>query len=171
MSPSNSIKIFSPVDIPALYALTTSGQHSTEDAYFEQAILEQEAGKRVVFLLEDAGELAAYVHYNRFPKYTPFRRFEIPEIQDLFVHPMKRRQGLGAKLIAACEAQARADGHEEIGIGVGVMASFGSAQRLYTALGYRPDGAGVVFEREPVQEGEIRPLDDRLCLMLVKSLR
>ena len=170
MSPSHLVKIFGSGDISSLYALVQAGRHATEEAYFERSLEEQEAGKRLVFIAFENDKLIGYAHYNRFPKYTPFRKFNIPEIQDLYVHPDHRREGAGAALIAACEAQAKNENCPEIGIGVGVTSEFGSAQRLYTARGYRPDGAGVVFEREPVQVGDIRPIDDRLCLMLVKPL-
>ncbi len=170
MSPSKLVKIFGPGDIPALYALVRDGRHSTEEAYFERAFEEQTADKRLVFIISLDEKLVGYAHYNRFPKYTPFRRLGIPEIQDLYVHPDYRCQGFGAALIAACEAQAKSESCTDIGIGVGITVEFGNAQRLYMAQGYRPDGVGVVFEREPVQVGEIRPIDDRLCLMLLKTL-
>jgi len=51
-----------------------------------------------------------------------------------------------------------------------VTYQFGTAQRLYHRMGYMPDGAGVVFDRQNVQSGDIRPIDERLCLMLVKSI-
>jgi GNAT superfamily N-acetyltransferase len=94
----------------------------------------------------------------------------IPEIQDLFVNPDYRRQGVGENLILACEKAAKEHGAENIGIGVGVAGDYGSAQRLYIRMGYMPDGAGVVFDRQKVQSGDIRPIDDRLCLMVAKIL-
>jgi GNAT superfamily N-acetyltransferase len=168
--PSPPIKILTPGDIPALYELVRQGRHETEDAYFERSFDEQEAQKRVVFVSGEPGHPVGYVHYNRFPKYAMFRRFNIPEIQDLFVHPDVRRRGIGASLLNRCEDQAAKESCKEIGIGVGIISDFGNAQRLYSERGYIPDGAGVVFDREPVKTGEIRPIDDRLCLMLVKQL-
>lgn len=171
MSPVPPIKIMTSEDISGLYALTEAGRHTTESAYFERALEEQASGKRLVFVYRgDGGKVCGYAHYNRFPKYAPFRRFGIPEIQDLYVSPDHRQLGIGRAIIAVCEAQAIADGHQEIGIGVGIISDFGNAQRLYTKCGYVPDGAGIVYEREPFQTGQIRPLDDLWCLMLVKQL-
>lgn len=171
MPPAKNIKIMMPEDVPGLYELTARNRHSTEEAYFDKALTEQDEDKRIVFIaLTDEGRMSGYVHYNRFPKYAMFRRLGIPEIQDLYVAPDYRRNGIGTALIFRCEDQARQDRCKEIGIGVGIVPEFGNAQRLYAEHGYIPDGSGVVFEREPIQSGEIRPLDDRLCLMLVKQL-
>lgn len=141
-----------------------------EAAYFFEAFLEQNDNKRLIFAAFEGAELRGYAHYNRFPGYAPFRRLGIPEIQDLFVIPDARRQGIGALLVAKCEEQARHEGKADIGIGVGVAGKFGAAQRLYTRLGYLPDGAGVVFDRQGVTEGDMKPVDDRLCLMLMKAV-
>ena len=113
---------------------------------------------------------AAYVLYNRTPRYQPFLRLGVPEIQDLNVHPDHRQQGLGRALVAACEAKARDEGREMIGLGVGLSASYGPAQRLYAQSGYLPDGAGLIYDGEAVPPGASRPNDDDLCLMMVKAL-
>ncbi len=169
-----SIRQMTEPDIPVLVALASAGGHFIESDYFETAFQEQTDNKRIV-LLAHAGDgvgdrLVGYVHLNFFPQYAPFLRLGIPEIQDLFVHPDARRQGVGEQFIHACERAAAERGATDIGIGVGVTGEFGSAQRLYTRLGYIPDGAGAVFERIPVSTGDVRPIDDRLCLMLFKSL-
>ncbi len=173
MSAPFQITIMNRQDIPDLYSLVHDERHGTENAYFDLAAAEQGEHKRLVFLIRhsETGQLAGYVHYNRFPKYKPFNRLGIPEIQDLYIRADSRRQGLGARLIAHCEVQALTDERDEIGIGVGITPDFGSAQRLYVRLGYMPDGAGVVCDREPIQIGQVQVLDDRLCLMLLKSLR
>ncbi len=144
--------------------------HVNEDHYFVDSWDEQQEDRRIVLIAEIEGDIAGYVHYNRRPKYQPFRSLRIPEIQDLYVGHKFRRMGIGRALIAACEDLARSDGATEIGIGVGVGSNFGNAQRLYVGLGFAPDGAGAVFEREPISVGEVRPVDDRLCLMMLKSL-
>ncbi len=168
MKESCSITVLTQADIPALIELTKG--HVSETGYFEQSWAEQQEGKRRVFLAWEQGNLAGYVHLNRFPKYFPFRHLGIPEIQDLFVHTYFRRQGIGEALVKACEEEALSSQATAIGIGVGVTKNFGTAQRLYIRLGYLPDGSGVVFERENLSTGEMRPIDDRLCLMLMKDL-
>lgn len=171
MSPAFPIKILEQGDIGYLWNLVRDGRHETEAAYFERALEEQQENKRLVFVARDmSGKVVGYVHYNRFPKYAPFRRFGLPEIQDLYVHPDCRRQGIGQMMLDHCVVQARADGHGEIGIGVGVMSGFGAAQRLYARYGFVPDGAGVTYDRDPVTTGELRALDDHLCLMMTKEI-
>jgi GNAT superfamily N-acetyltransferase len=163
-----TFRLLTAGDIPALDALTAG--HIAESGYFAESLVEQDAGKRQVFLCFRDETLAGYAHLNFSPKYAPFRRLGIPEIQDVFVHPDFRRQGVGAGLVQVCEDATRQAEKTDIGIGVGVGSEFGAAQRLYARLGYIPDGAGVVFDREGVSGGDMRPVDDRLCLMLVKGL-
>jgi hypothetical protein len=57
-----------------------------------------------------------------------------------------------------------------MGIGVGMPTSYGPAQRLYVKLGYIPDGNGINYDRQSIAFGEFRPVDDDLCLMMVKAL-
>ena len=157
-------------NIPALNQFAIDAHHSIEDLYFETAFQEQADQKRLIFLAFLNDDLVGYAHLNFFPQYAPFLRLGIPEIQDIVVHPNARRQGVGEALVKACEAEAKARSMTEVGIGVGVTSNFGSAQRLYSRMGYIPDGNGAVFDRIPIQNGDIRPVDDRLCLMLIKQL-
>lgn len=155
-------------DIPLLQE--AAGSHVTETGYFATAFAEQCADKRLVLIARQDGVICGYVHLNFFPRYAPFRRLSIPEFQDLYVVPHFRRGGVARALIAACEGLARERGASKIGLGVGVGSPFGAAQRLYVQCGYVPDGFGAVFEREPISVGEVRPVDDRVCLMFLKSL-
>jgi GNAT superfamily N-acetyltransferase len=107
---------------------------------------------------------------NFIPSYPLFRRLDIPEIQDLNVHPDARGQGVGAVLVRAAEDAARAQGATQVGIGVGVTAAYGPAQRLYVKMGYVPDGAGVSVDNIPLRPGAIRAVDDAERLYMVKSL-
>lgn len=157
-------------DVPILNQFVKNAAHPIEIQYFETAFQEQIDQKRIILLAFVDEALAGYAHLNFYPQYVPFSRLRIPEIQDLFVHPDWRRQGVGEYLIKSCERATKEKGFDTIGIGVGVVSTFGSAQRLYVRLGYVPDGAGIVFDRQNVQSGDIRPIDDRLCLMLMKHL-
>ena len=55
------------------------------------------------------------------------------------------------------------------GIGFGVYADYGPAQRLYVRRGYVPDGNGLYRGTEPVQPGTDVFVDDGLVLYLVKT--
>lgn len=155
-------------DVPALQEFAKG--HVDTPEYFLTSLDEQLQEKRVVLIAFQDGQIAGYAHLNFFPLYQPFRSMGIPEIQDLYVHPDFRRNGIGAQLVTACESRAWVEEVSHIGIGVGVAGNFGAAQRLYARMGYVPDGAGVVFDRQSVSVGEVRAVDDRLCLMLIKSL-
>ena len=104
---------------------------------------------------------------NHKPKYTLYARLGIPEIQDIFVLPECRGQGIATSLIRHCESLCKVD---MIGISVPVTSAFGTAQRLYARLGYIPDGNGVTYDRDIVPTGTLARADENLCLMLIKDL-
>jgi GNAT superfamily N-acetyltransferase len=58
----------------------------------------------------------------------------LPEIQDVFVLPERRGEGVGTALARAAEKTASARGHDRCSIGVGVANA--GARRLYERLGY-----------------------------------
>jgi ribosomal protein S18 acetylase RimI-like enzyme len=102
--------------------------------------------------------------------YEPFRLTGVPEINNLGVDAAFRRQGIATTLIHAFEDDARQSGRVEIGVGVGLYAGYGNAQRLYWRLGYRPDGRGITYDGRMVSPGELVRLDDDLILWLSKPL-
>jgi GNAT superfamily N-acetyltransferase len=156
-------------DLPLLQNMALEmGAHHEAD-YFERCLREQTADSRRIFLALAAAAPVGYVQLNWYPLYQPFRRLGIPEIQDLNVIPAYRRKGIGALLVERCEMVARQSGKTDIGISVGLYASYGPAQRLYVQRGYVPDGAGITADDVPVRGGEMRPVDDNLTLKLVKS--
>lgn len=57
-----------------------------------------------------------------------------------------------------------------VGIGVGMYADYGAAQRLYVRRGYVPDGRGVSYRDRIVLGGETVVADDALVLHLRKDL-
>lgn len=158
-------------DIPDLERIALVVSSRKEPGYFERCLAEQDQGKRAILLAAcNDGQAAAFGMLNRQPLYTPFRRMGIYEIQDLNTDPAFRKQGLASAIITECENLARAENCTHIGIGVGLYAGYGAAQRLYIKNGYIPDGAGVVYDSQPVTPGEIRPVDDDLNLMMIKAL-
>tara|TARA_Y100000031_G_scaffold156705_1_gene212591 strand:+ start:4264 stop:4818 length:555 start_codon:yes stop_codon:yes gene_type:complete len=138
--------------------------------YFMRQYESQLEDRRDIWIAWYEDQIVGYCIYNRKPLYAFFLKLGIPEIQDIIIHPEMRRQGIARELIALCEAQAKEEGAEHIGIGVGLDASYGRAQRLYVGLGYVPDGNGVTYERRTVNKGDLRRIDDDLSLMMVKTL-
>ncbi|MAQ71192.1 MAG: GNAT family N-acetyltransferase [Alphaproteobacteria bacterium] len=127
-------------------------------------------GNRVIFIIEENGLGVGYCIFNCQPRYALFKKLDIPAIQDLKIIPEFRRSGLATMLIHYCENYAHERGYNDIGISVALHSGFGPAQRLYVKLGYVPDGAGVTYNRKLISPMEMRPIDDDLCLMLVKPL-
>ncbi len=92
-----------------------------------------------------------------------------PEIQDVFVLPARRRQGIGAQLTDAAEQEARARGWQSISLSVSQEGNL-AARSLYAKLGYVDAGvdpvrvSGVIILR-----GRPFEVDDTL-VYLTKSL-
>ncbi len=57
-----------------------------------------------------------------------------------------------------------------MGIGFGLYADYGAAQRLYVQMGYVPDGHGLTWNNEPARAGDMVRVDDDLVLWLRKPL-
>jgi len=139
--------------------------------YFERCLEEQNSGSRCT-LIAFAGECpAGTVHLLDNSLYPGFNLSGVPEINDLVVVKAYQRQGIGEKLVKACEELARKRGCPAIGLGVGLYKDYGSAQRLYFRLGYKPDGKGLMYRNEPVVPGTWAFVDDDLLLYLVKDLK
>lgn len=170
------------LDMQGLRALYKDMGYAPDAAYFEKCFVDQENKGRILFVVESStGEgaqkdaqgrkaLIGFCILNWYPRYKLFKTLGIPEIQDLCVVPSCRGQGLGSALIAHCEGRARDKGHKQMGIGVGLTKSFGAAQRLYAINGYLPDGYGAVYDREYVREGDMKPVDPDLNIMMIKDL-
>lgn len=157
-------------DIPVFYTLVQAMKQEKVFGYFER-LVERQAKNELLLLRADLdGQMVGYGIYNRVPKYNYYKALGIPEIQDLNILPSERRKGYATGLIHFCEDIARRENQKQIGISVGLHRNFGPAQRLYWKLGYQPDGNGVTYDRQPVGYGEMKSMDDDLCLMLVKGL-
>lgn len=92
-----------------------------------------------------------------------------PEIQDVFVLPNRRREGIGSLLTAAAERETVRRGHASLGLTVSITNE--EARRLYERLGYETTGeephrvsGTIVLRGRPVE------VDDSL-LWLRKRLK
>ena len=135
------------------------------------SLLERQAQGDVTLLLALAG--SSYLGHCCITwrsAYPGFRERDIPETQDLNVRPDYRRRGIGSALLD--EAEQRIAGRSDYaGIGFGLYADYGAAQRLYIKRGYVPDGRGLHYGANPAIAGETYRVDDDLVLYLVKQLR
>jgi GNAT superfamily N-acetyltransferase len=157
-------------DLNRLITMEQDQNGGADADYFDQCLDKQECDAAVLYLAQIGDHDVGYALLNWRPKYSLFKSLNIPEIQDLNVLRAYRQNGYAAQIVGHCEHRARDKGYADIGIGVGLNRSFGAAQRLYTKLGYRPDGQGISYDRKPLDIGEMRPNDGQLCLMMIKAL-
>ncbi len=136
---------------------------------YEKYLSEQETGDRLVLVAWLDGEFAGYVTIVWRSHAPVFALEKIPEIADFNVLPMFRRQGIGARLMDEAEQRVATMGRV-VGIGVGMTADYGSAQRMYVKRGYIPDGRGLFSRGQPAQYGQLVPMDDDLVLYFTKKL-
>jgi GNAT superfamily N-acetyltransferase len=165
-----AIRLLSEHDAPVISAAFAQMGWNKPEAQYRQYLDEQLAGTRTCFVASVDGLLAGYVTVNWRPSYPGFSERNIPEIQDLNVLRQFRRQGLASHLLNRAEAEvARHCG--VVGIGVGLHPGYNAAQRLYVSRGYIPDGHGVTYRDQYLEEGAHVVLDDYLVLHFTKRLR
>lgn len=153
-----------------------AGNRARSGAYFEELCLQQDAGLLALLVAEMGAEVyAGHLRISWESSYAPFREAGIPEIQDLFVPPRLRGQGIASGLLDMAEEMiARRAAERQLppcaGIGVGLHEGYGAAQRLYVLRGYVPDGRGAHYEGRPIHGGQILPFNDEAAIYLTKAL-
>lgn len=157
-------------DLSAIAATRGGPAWNASPDLWSSYLRSQKAGEKIILLAIDGNAVIAYGTLIWQSDYPAFRTAGIPEINNLVVAAFARRQGLASKLIKALEQRALEKGVLEIGIGVGLYADYGAAQRLYPKLGYIPDGAGICYGVEPVKPGAEIVVDDDLVLWFTKTL-
>jgi len=146
-------------------AVFFSGDEATIEANFQ----DHDNGESTTILGHEAGRLVGIVTIRWHSRYPPFRERQIPLIQNIEIRYEDRGRGIGGLMLERTE-QEIALRSPLAGICVGIMASYGPAQRLYVKRGYVPDGRGVCHPQEPLQEGETVTIDHDLLLWLVKDV-
>jgi ribosomal protein S18 acetylase RimI-like enzyme len=93
----------------------------------------------------------------------------VPEIQDVFVLPQRRREGIATRMTLAAEEQARARGFVQISLSVSLDKNE-AARHLYESLGFEDAGIEHVRTLGTIMlRGEPFDVDDTL-LYLTKTL-
>ena len=163
-----SIKTIEKSDIPDITAAFANSEWRIAPSFFENYLAEHEKGERVVLLVYADGSFAGHVTIKWKSGYPPFANRNIPEINDLRVLKEFRRHGIATALVD--EAEKRIFEHSPIvGIGVGMYADYGPAQRMYILRGYVPDGRGLYHGSTPVVPGQDVCVDDSLVLHFIKE--
>ena len=167
MSASIKINTLESKDIPLIMSALIDSEWHTPESYLRGLLEAQEKGE-IEFLLARYGDtVAGFVYIKWQGEYPPFAEMGIPEIKDLRVLKEFRRQGVATALMDEAERQIfqRA---QAAGIGVGLYADYGNAQRMYVRRGYIPDGRGLMHNNRPVPPGIKVVVDDNLLLFFIK---
>ncbi len=168
-SPGLSIQHLKAEDIPIIAAAFAALGWDKPAVQYEGYLAEQQRGERVALVAWQGDEFVGYVSIVWASDYPPFRDAGIPEIVDFNVLPHARRRGIGSRLMDEAERRI-AERSLVAGIGVGLFADYGAAQRLYVKRGYIPDGRGITSHGRRVVWGDAVVVDDDLALYLTKML-
>lgn len=133
--------------------------------YFTQ----QENDDRIVIIAQVDGNAAGYVTILKSAKSGPYVSQGIPEIADLNVLIKYRNTGVGNKLMDAAEKLA-SEFSPFVCLSVGLHSGYGSAQRMYVKRGYIPDGTGVWYKGQQLEQYAPCANDDDLVLYMRKEL-
>jgi len=136
---------------------------------YEGYLAEQRRGEREALVAWQGEVFVGYVTIVWTSDYPAFRDAGVPEISDFNVLPHVRRQGIGSQLLDEAERRIAERSHVA-GIGVGLFADYGAAQRLYVKRGYVPDGRGIISHGRRVTRGDTVVVDDDLALYFTKTL-
>jgi len=154
---------------PISHAFAGIGSDKPAREYLDYVAAEGR-GEVATFSAWSDGVFAGYVVLSWSSGWPAFAEERIPEIKDLNVLPAFRRRGIASQLLAAAEERA-AERSAVVGIGVGMTADYGAAQRLYVRRGYVPDGRGLTTGGRPVQYGERVRVDDDLVMYFTRAPR
>lgn len=164
------ITSLTPAHVASIIAHDGGNGWNRGEDHWSDVLRQNDAGHRTTLVALLDAEVAGYGSVLWRSSYPGFAAADIPEIHDLATDSRHRGEGIATALIAALEDLIRGQGHATAGLGVGLYADYGPAQRLYTRLGYRPDGRGITYRHAPVAPGATFPIDDDLLLWLTKRL-
>lgn len=168
-APRLAIHLLAASNIPAISAAFAALGWDKPASQYEGYLEQQQRGERVALVAWHEDRFVGYVTIVWGADYAPFRDAGIPEIADFNVLPDVRRQGIGSRLMDEAERRIK-ERSQVAGIGVGLFADYGAAQRLYVKRGYIPDGRGIVAHERRVSWGDSVIVDDDLVLYLTKTL-
>lgn len=163
------IRLLQQEDIPFIVSAFTEIGWEKPASIYEAYFKEQQDGQRRVWVAFKNGMFAGYITLKWHSDYPFFRKQNIPEISDLNVLPKFRQQGIASQLLELAEGEAQSKSNV-VGIGVGLLADYGEAQRLYIKRGYIPDGHGITSHYASVSYGDVVRIDDDLILWFTKTL-
>jgi GNAT superfamily N-acetyltransferase len=165
-----NIRLLDIRDIPQIADAFKKLGWNKPASQYERYAMEQALDMRDVYVAFVEDQFAGYLTICWTSTYPPFREAKIPEVVDFNVLPEFRRQGIGTMLMDRAEHEI-AKVSRMAGIGVGMTADYGAAQRMYVLRSYIPDGRGLHHRDRPLQYGEQMTVDDDLALYFTKELK
>lgn len=144
------------------------GWHKSAEQY-RMYYNEQENGTRKLFVAEVDGNAVGYATLLSHDITGPFKDKSIPVIVDFNVLEKYQRNGIGTAIMDAIENYVK-EYSSTICLGVGLHYGYGAAQRMYVKRGYIPDGSGVWFNGECLEQYASCVNDDELILYFSKQL-
>ena len=137
------------------------GEVATVDRHLPLSRLDQQVEEQSTYLIawEDAHPVGhAHIAWSG-------THLGLPEIQDVFVLPEKRRRGIASQLTHAAEEEARARGWNSISLSVSQEGN-AAARLLYAKLGYVDAGADPIRVNGPIMlRGRPFHVDDTLVYL------
>jgi GNAT superfamily N-acetyltransferase len=162
------IRLLEEQDIPVIYSEFEKAGWHRPPLILENYLFEQVKGTRVILVAFVRDECAGYVTIKWKSDYPPFADNGIPEIVDLNVLPPFQRRRIASALVDKAE-ELIYQRSPVAGIGVGLYADYGPAQRMYVRRGYIPDTLGVAYKGGHAKRGQMLPVDDDLILYFTKE--
>jgi GNAT superfamily N-acetyltransferase len=169
-NPTPAIRLLEASDIPQIVKAFKELRWNKPASQYERYLGEQKLGLREVYIAFVNEQFGGYLTISWISTYGPFRERNIPEIVDLNVLPKFRRLGIATQLMEKAEDEI-AKVSAIAGVGVGMTADYGAAQRLYILRGFIPDGLGLHWRDHHVSYREELRVDDDLALYLTKELK
>lgn len=165
-----TIRALEAGDLDRIAATDGGPAWNAEPGLWQGYLADADRDRRVVLLAFQGRHVVGYGTLLWRSDYPLFSEAGIPEINNLVVAQAARGSGIATAMIGRFEQLAAAKGKPVIGLGVGLYADYGAAQRLYVRLGYLPDGRGITYREKPVVPDQSVRVDDDLILWLTKSL-
>ena len=130
METNITIRLLEEQDIPVICSAFEKAGWHRPPLILENYLFEQVKGTRVVFVAFTNDEFTGYVTVKWKSDYPPFAEKGIPEIVDLNVLPPFQRRRIASALVDKAE-ELIYQRSPIAGIGVGLYADYGPAQRMY----------------------------------------
>lgn len=162
-----SIRPLQQEDIAPMAAAFVAMGWPDRTATLQRYLSQQQADDRPMFVAFLGAEFAGYLTVTWHSTYEHFAEAGIPEIQDLNVITRFRRRGVASALVEAAE-KLICTRSRVVGIGVGMYADYGPAQRMYVSRGYVPNGRGLAWRGKTVSYGDQPTVDDDLALYFTR---